>query len=133
MSKDKVKIKCSLLFNKELAKNKNILSKFVHYLKANGLDPNVILLYTDNRLLIGIYLDFFEVVYNIGIHADRSCFIIYYIDETNPVQLFKSFKGTGFTPYIYKWFAEKEENLTTAINNYSCGITYVINRLVKPF
>jgi len=124
----------SLFFNKELAKDKRILLSFAKYLKDTKLDPNQVLLYTDNRLLIGIYLHFFEVTYNIGVHADRTCFLIFYIDENNVKDaIFPFYKTGGFTPYIYEWYARTERELATASEHYADAILYIIQRLVKPF
>lgn len=124
----------SILFNKELAKDKDTLIKFAKYLKDTNLNPNDVLLYTDNRLLLGIYLHFLEVEYNIGIHADRTCYIIFYINEDKIInRVIPFYKKGGFTPYIYEWYAQTRKEITSANENYANAILYVINKLTNPF
>lgn len=122
-------------FNFGLVKDKHTLENFIKYLKDSKLDPNVYLKITDNRLLIGIYLDWLEKNYNIGIHADNSCFIVYYININNlKGVVLPYYKSNGFTPYIYEWYALTPEDLATAWINYCTAIHYVINRLTSlPF
>jgi len=124
----------STLYTKVLVKNKPLFNKFVAHLIKRKLDTNIILLYPTNAALMGFILDWLESDYNIGIHVDHSCYIVYFID-INKVSnaVFPFYKRTGFTPYIFEWYADSPEGISTVMINYDNAISYVINRLLNPF
>lgn len=123
------------IFNKLLAKDRREVIKFAEFLAKKKLDVNQTLLMTNTEYLLGVYLSYFEEEYNIGIHADNSCFIIYYIDPAHVAKPYKYYlHESGFTQYIHEWYASTKEEVTTAMNNYNNAIVHVINLLTKlPF
>lgn len=117
----------------EISKDRAILEKFITFLTIRGLDAVAVSKSID-AAVIGIYMDFLEQNYNIGITADNASYTLYYIpvDENN----------RHYETFIQKY----KENMnsivfhmhtlpvcTTVIDRYIAGIAKAIQFLILPF
>lgn len=89
---------------------------------------------TDNDVLsLGIILQWLHDVYDIVIHADRSCYIICYgISEPLQCHLLRSYPKFK-SLYIHEWYAQTKEEVTSMTDNMMTALEYVLTKLTDPF
>jgi len=117
----------------EISKDRTMLEKFLAFIVKRKLDGTLIAKLPDT-VTMGLYMDFLEQEYNVGVSADNASYTLYYI----PVD-----KGTThYNAFIEKYNNNKQsivyhmhtlEVCTTVVDRYIAGITRAIQLIILPF
>jgi len=117
----------------EISKDRVMLERFLAFITLRKLDAVAIAKLPDT-VTLGLYMDFLEQEYNIGISADNATYTIYFI----PVD-----EGTRHYDAFLKHYNANRESIidytntlpvcTTVIDRYIAGITRAIQNIILPF
>lgn len=113
----------------------SLAEQFVRFLKRYGMPamrPDVVLALPDVTAL-GIYMDFLEQNFNIGITADNYSYIIYLIavskDDPHYQVLLEQMRRKGDNIVHHEVSASE----STVIQNYIRGIDHALKLQITPF
>jgi hypothetical protein len=116
----------------EISKDRVMLEKFLKFIAKKKLD-GVLMSKLPDEVTMGLYMDFLEQEYNIGITADNASYTIYYIPVDEGTIHYKTFiekynlhKGIVFHTFTL-------DVCTTAIDRFIAGIIAAIRYVILPF
>jgi hypothetical protein len=118
-----------------LVKDMVLLEKFIKFLttyKHLAITPAIVANMPD-VVALGIYMDFLEQEYGIGISADNSNFTIYLIPVDDDSKFFPRLKATMIKDNTHIIVMSSHTMCTTVIDNYIDGIITGLANIILPF
>jgi len=114
----------------EISKNRVMLEKFLAFITMRKLDGRSIAKLPDS-VTLGLYMDFLEQEYNVGVTADNASYTLYHIPVDEGTRHYKYFnecyRNNGNNIVFYNHTLEV---CTTVIDRYIAGITRAIQDIL---